>query len=124
MFSSLTIRITAVAVVFSTLTGCTSMQALPSTRPVDVQSNVAVGDRIEILRTSGDRVEMKVDEKLPAGLQGSGQFVAYADMASIKVRQFDHNKAQTAIHVGAIAVAVVATLYALQGLSAVAGRSY
>lgn len=119
MFCKLTNRITAMTVVLAMLTGCTSMQALPSTQPVDVRSNVAVGDRVEIKLTSDDRVEMKVEEKLPAGLQGSGQFVAYADMASIKVRRIDHEKIQTAIRVGGGVVAVVATIYALYGLTAV-----
>ena len=119
MFCKSTIRITAMAVVLAMLTGCTSMQALPSTQPVDVRSNIAVGDRVEILRTSDDRVEMKVEEKLPAGLQGGGQIVAYADMASIKVRRIDHEKTQTAIRVGAGIVLVGATIYALYGLTAV-----
>ncbi len=52
MFCKSTIRITAMSVVLAMLTGCTSMQALPSTQPVDVRSNIAVGDRVEILRMS------------------------------------------------------------------------
>lgn len=45
MICSLTIRLTAIAIVFCMLTGCTTMQALPSTRAVDVESNIVIGDR-------------------------------------------------------------------------------
>ena len=120
MFSSSTIRLTATAVFLSMLTGCTYMQTLPSTRPADVETNIGIGDRVEIQRLSGDRIKMTVDEKLPTGLKGSGRFVTYADMAYIKVRRVDGTKTATAIETGVNVVLIVAGIYALQGLSATA----
>lgn len=117
MFANSTLRATIAAIIVFTLAGCTSMQPLSSTRPTVVNSTIAVGDEVEILSVSGDRIEMEVEEKLPAGVRGDGQFVAFSDMASIKVRRVDGERTARAFHTGTMVLLIGAVLYALPGYS-------
>jgi hypothetical protein len=113
-----TLQIILAAVVLLLSAGCTTMQPLSSTQPAVINSKIAIGDKVKIVCVSGDQIEMQVEEKTATGLRGDGQFVAYADMVSIKVRRIDGYKAEkTARVVGGILL-VPLVLYALQGYGA------
>jgi len=94
------------------------MYQLPSTYPEVVSGRINVGNDVIITGTNGQVLEMHVEEVSSSGLAGAGQHVAYGDMRTIAVRQFDGEKATNLI-MGA--TLIVALPYALAGLGAAAG---
>lgn len=65
--------------------GCTTTRPLTTTSPQALVDSVAVGDKVEIAKTDGTSLKLKVTEVSKAGIGGSGMFVPYAEIRRVLV---------------------------------------
>lgn len=112
-------NVAIVMLVVTTITGCSTMQRVPTPNATIVSSEVEVGDRVEITRINGRKLKFKVTQISPSGVTGKNSFVAYADMRALSVRKAGHGDALKQI-AGIVGI-VLLTNTLLKGLSAVGG---
>ena len=102
--------------------GCTTTQSVPA-NPTSVSSRIEVGDSISIRKRDGDVVELEVTRMTRSGIHGNGQYVAYADMREIHMKEFDG--AKTAGLVGVIGAGIIVIREGAKQLgNAVASQSF
>lgn len=97
-----------IACTLLSMMGCTVVQPLP----VDsrhLSSSLSRGDRVEVVTTNGQTVQLAVDKVDEQGLHGNGQLIAYSDIRSISRRQISAGR--TAL----VVLAVVGAGAALAG---------
>lgn len=121
-------RILVTAVTLLCFTGCTTLQALPDAQPTTIQQSVRAGDTVELERTDGTRMVLKVDSVGSDALEGTqgGQHtrVAYSDIRSLGTRSASvSNKTWTWIAV-VLGIGAVIALVAGGGGSGGSGSGY
>ena len=89
--------------------GCTTMQSLPATDVQSLASQIAVGDKIKIIRTDETDVTFKVNAVSDEGISGEGVFVAYSDIRQVQVSKTSAVKT-VRLTVGIVAVAAIVLL--------------
>lgn len=107
MFGTADTIVTSI-VLLSFVTGCTTTRSLPANDPQSFESQLKVGDKVQITRNDASDVKFKVDAISDEGLAGDGIFVAYSDIQQVRIRELS-----TAKTVGLIA----AILIVLKGLA-------
>jgi hypothetical protein len=80
-------QLLALCVVLS-MVGCTTVQPL-TVDPSGLSSTLKRGDQVEVVTSSGQQLQFKIDNVDAAGLQGDGQRIAYNDIQSISRKQMD-----------------------------------
>ena len=97
-------KIVICIVLFSFVTGCTTMRHLPASDPQSITSHIEVGNKVRIMRIDASEVKFKVVTISNKGLGGDRIFVTYSDNLQISVTE--HNTAKTVSLIAAILVVV------------------
>jgi hypothetical protein len=77
-------------VVLGLVSGCGTTQLVTLTGSRPLESQVAVGDTVEIGRQDGERLRFKVREVSSQGLRGPDVFVPTGDIGSLKIVEGVH----------------------------------
>jgi hypothetical protein len=80
-------QLLAACVVLS-MVGCTTLQPLTAS-PSSLSSSLKPGDRVELVTTRGEQLQLKIDSVDASGLQGNGKHVAFNDIQSISRKETD-----------------------------------
>ena len=72
--------------------GCTTMRPLPATDAQSLARQIAVGDKIKIMRNDNTDITFKVSAVSDEGISGARDFVAYSDIRQVHVSQFSTGK--------------------------------
>lgn len=93
--------------------GCTTLQPLPDAQPATIRQAVEAGDRVELERTDGTRLALKVEQVTETGLIGvaGGQrhTVPFAEVRSVNTRVMTtSDKVWTGVGVAAVVGAIIA----------------
>jgi hypothetical protein len=88
------------------VSGCTTVQSIPSARLADPTASVRVGDIATCTLHDGTQTTFKVKAIEPTALVGETQRVLIADIGTLHVERLDLRK--TAAKTGRVALAVVA----------------
>jgi hypothetical protein len=83
------------------MTGCMTMKPM-EVDPAQLRGALKQGDEVQVVTSSGQELQFKVERVDDTGLQGGGQRIAYNDVRSISRKQVDMGKT------GLIALGVVA----------------
>jgi hypothetical protein len=83
------------------MTGCMTMKPM-DVDPAQLRGALKQGDQVQVVTSSGQELQFKIDSLDETGLQGGGQHIAYNDVRSISRKQIDMAKS------GLIALGVVA----------------
>ncbi len=65
--------------------GCTTMRPLPATDAQSLARQIAVGDKIKIMRNDNTDITFKVSADSDEGISGARDFVAYSDIRQVSV---------------------------------------
>lgn len=94
------------ALVVLSMVGCTSVQPLTAS-PANLRSSLKAGDRVELVTTSGEQLQFKIDSVDENGLQGAGKRVAFNDIQSINRKETDTMKTAWVV-IGVVAAGALA----------------
>jgi Asp/Glu/hydantoin racemase len=98
-------QLLAVCVVLS-MVGCTTLQPLAANSS-SLASSLKPGDRVELVTTRGERIQLKIDSVDANGLQGSGKQVAFNDIQSISRKETDSMRTAWVV-IGVVAAGALA----------------
>jgi hypothetical protein len=77
-------------VVLALVSGCSTAQLVTPTESRPLESQVAVGDTVEVGKKDGERLKFKVLEVSPQGLRGRDVFVPIDDIDGVKIVEGVH----------------------------------
>ncbi|HKU16573.1 MAG TPA: hypothetical protein VJQ52_19435 [Steroidobacteraceae bacterium] len=98
-------QLLAVCVVLS-MVGCTTIQPL-TVDPSRLSSTLKRGDRVQLVTSKGEQLNLKIDSVDASGLQAGGQTIAYNDIQSISRKEVDSQRTLWVV-LGVVAVGAVA----------------
>jgi hypothetical protein len=70
------------------MAGCMTMQPL-NVDPAQLSGTLKRGDKVDVVTSSGQKLQFAIDSVDQNGLQGGGQRIAYNDIRSISRNQVD-----------------------------------
>lgn len=79
------------ALVVLSMVGCTTLQPLAA-NPSNLSSSLKAGDRVELVTTKGEQLQLKIDGVDANGLQSGSQRVAFNDIQSISRKETDTSR--------------------------------
>lgn len=93
--------------------GCTTLQPLPDAQPATIRQAVEAGDRVELEKTDGTRLALKVEQVTETGLigvaGGKRHTVPFTEVRSINTRVMTtSDKVWTGVGVAAAVGAIIA----------------
>lgn len=93
--------------------GCTTLQPLPDAQPATIRQAVEAGDRVELEKTDGTRLALKVEQVTETGLigvaGGKRYTVPFTEVRSINTRVMTtSDKVWTGVGVAAAVGAIIA----------------
>ena len=77
-------------VLLALISGCSTTQLVTLTGPRSLESQVAVGDTVEVAKKDGEELRFEVREVSPQGLRGRDVFVPREEIDSLKVAGETH----------------------------------
>ena len=95
----------AVLVVLS-MVGCTTVQPL-TLDPSHLSSTLKPGDKVQVVKSNGEQLDLKLDNVTASSLQGGGQTIAYNDIQSISRKEVDTSKTMWVV-LGVVAAGAIA----------------
>jgi hypothetical protein len=98
-------QLLAACVVLS-MVGCTTLQPLAANQS-NLTSSLKPGDRVELVTTRGEQLQLKIDSVDANGLQGNGKQVAFSDIQSISRKETDTMKTAWVV-IGVVAAGALA----------------
>jgi hypothetical protein len=94
------------AVVVLSMVGCTTVQPLTATRS-NLASTLKPGDRVELVTSSGEQLNLKIDSVDADSLQAAGKRIAFSDIQSINRKETDTMKTAWIV-IGVVAAGALA----------------
>jgi hypothetical protein len=88
------------------MTGCMTMKPM-EVDPTQLRGTLKQGDQVQVVTSSGQELQFKIDSVDDTGLQGGGQRIAYNDVRSISRKQIDVAKTSL-IALGVVAAGALA----------------
>lgn len=94
------------ALVVLSMVGCTTIQPL-TLDPSHLSSTLKPGDKVQVVTSRGEQLDLKIDSVTASGLQGGGQTIAYNDIQSISRKEVDTSKTMWVV-LGVVAAGAIA----------------
>ena len=94
------------ALVVLSMVGCTTVQPL-TLDPSHLSSTLKPGDKVRVVTSRGEQMDLKIDSVNASGLQAGAQTIAYNDIQSISRKEVDTSKTVWVV-LGVVAAGAIA----------------